>query len=112
IPFIFLSVCSYVDSFFVGLSDTLGLNGAVFAIATSGKIVILKGALFELLLAEGYLFSLWAQPVIPFFDINKTFRATFIGSMGRDKALDALSFKECIVLSAAVARVGHTVFPH
>ena len=55
--------------------------------------------------------SLWAAIIVSFLIPDKTIGAALEGAVGRDKAPDAMRFKEGIVLAAALARVGHTVFP-
>lgn len=61
--------------------------------------------------SKRYFFVVSAKPVVTVFVVFKTFGAAFVGAVGRDVAVNALSFQKRVVVTAAVAGIGQQILP-
>src|SRR5690606_10349994 len=113
-----LVLCTVIGNaellFLCAPAQTTAPYGAVNAHVFAGSVFLFSSLCpaIQKLLGKRDDLSLRTAVLISFFNVCKAIGAALERAVGRNKAFDTLSFKESIVLSTTVTRVGHTALPY
>ncbi len=115
VPFVFFPVVGYRELLLLcAFPQTAVPDRAIDADMLSRAVLLLScaGTVIPELFGERDHHALWTAIMVVFFNIRETVRTALVGAMGRNETFKVLGLEHCVVLPAAIARIGNAILPN